>query len=190
MIARPRVLFPALALAAAIAWTMSPGFAQTAVARARSDQDQSAHRHGPAVSDKFVFGEPAKSGKVARTARIIMTDGSFEPGSLEVKVGETIRFVVTNKGEIDHDFTIGDAATQTAHRAEMVEMAEKGSEMHTADDPNAIFVKAGRTGTLIWKFTHAGSFEFDCNVPGHYEAGMTGVLSVVGKPAGHAALTP
>jgi uncharacterized cupredoxin-like copper-binding protein len=134
-----------------------------------------------AKAGPFSYGEPGKAAKVDRTVKITMREMSFEPASLRVKAGETIRFVVTNRSEVDHDFTIGDEAAQTAHRQEMLEMMEKGGEMNHHDDANAIAVKAGQTGKLIWKFSRPGTFAFDCNVPGHYEAGMAGAIVVAGK---------
>jgi uncharacterized cupredoxin-like copper-binding protein len=139
--------------------------------------------HGAPGGEKFAFGEKGVRAKVDRTVKIIMKDISFAPTALEVKVGETIRFVVTNQGELDHDFTLGDAQTQTAHRKEMADMLEKGGELHGDNDANAITVKPGRTRDLIWKFTRAGNLEFDCNIPGHYEAGMTGVIAVRARVA-------
>lgn len=134
---------------------------------------------------EFRFGEPADAAKADRTVTITMRDLSFEPNALTVKAGETIRFVVTNKSEIDHDFTIGDVQTQTAHRAEMAEAMQKG-EMGHGDDPNAMLVNAGQRRELIWKFTRAGRLEFDCNIPGHYEAGMRGVITVRARGANDA----
>jgi uncharacterized cupredoxin-like copper-binding protein len=133
------------------------------------------------AGDKFIFGEPGVPSEIDRVVAVTMHDMSFEPAVLEVKVGETIRFAVTNKSEADHDFTVGDPATQTAHRKEMADALEKTGAMHHHHEPNAITVKAGESGDLVWKFTRAGRFEFDCNVPGHYEAGMKGVIRVVGE---------
>jgi uncharacterized cupredoxin-like copper-binding protein len=135
---------------------------------------------GPAHAKKFAFGEPGKPARVDRAVTVTMRDTDFDPASLQVTVGETIRFIVTNKSEIDHDFTLGDAKTQVAHRKEMAEAMEHGGEMDHSDDPNAVFLNAGETKELLWKFTRLGRFQFDCNVPGHYEAGMTGVI-VVGR---------
>jgi uncharacterized cupredoxin-like copper-binding protein len=134
--------------------------------------------HSAAHEGGFAFGEPGTADKANREVRITMKDIAFEPQSLTVKVGETIRFVVTNTGAVEHDFTLGDAATQAAHRKEMAEMFEKGGEMHHEADPNAITVKSGQTAELTWRFTKAGKLEFDCNIPGHCEAGMTGVIAV------------
>jgi uncharacterized cupredoxin-like copper-binding protein len=140
--------------------------------------------HGAPAKTKFAFGEPGKPEKVSRAVTITMGDMSFEHASLRATVGETIRFVVVNKSEIDHDFTIGDAKTQVAHRKEMAEAFEHNDgQMEHAGDPNAVLVKAGETKELLWKFTRAGRLEFDCNIPGHYEAGMKGVIAVERKPA-------
>ena len=54
------------------------------------------------------------------------------------------------------------------------------------DDPNAIVVKPGETKELTWRFTRAGKLEFDCNVPGHYEADMAGTISLL-SPQRHRA---
>jgi len=136
---------------------------------------------GKATSAAFSFGEPGLTAKVDRKMAVTMNDMSFEPAFLEVRTGETVRFTVVNKSQVDHDFTIGDDATQKKHRAEMLEMIEKAGNMDHHDDPNAISVKAGETKELIWKFSRAGKFEFDCNMPGHYEAGMKGVIAVTRK---------
>jgi uncharacterized cupredoxin-like copper-binding protein len=127
---------------------------------------------------ELAFGEPGKPSQVNRVICIAMLEMSFEPRSLDVKIGEPVRFVVTNRSEADHDFTIGDAATRTVHRKEMLEAMERGGEMHHGTDPNAISVEAGSKGEFIWKFTRVGRFEFDCNVPGHFAAGMKGVIAV------------
>lgn len=132
-------------------------------------------------AEKFAVGEPGKRAKVDRTVEIKMKDVSFEPTSVHVRLNETIRFVVTNTSEADHEFVLGDIKSQIAHRKEMVEMVDKGQDMSTDDDPNAVAVKVGKTGELIWKFTRAGSYEFDCDIPGHFESGMTGALLVEAK---------
>lgn len=129
-----------------------------------------------ANTEKFSFGEAGVSTAVDRTVNITMKDLSFEPAALHIKAGETIRFIVTNSSDIDHDFTVGDTKTQKAHRKEMAEMMQM--EGHHGNDPNAVFVKAGEIRELIWKFTRNGLLEFDCNVPGHFESGMKGRIFV------------
>ena len=128
--------------------------------------------------EAFAFGVPGKAAAVDRTIRITARDVSFDVPSVTMKAGETVRFIVTNEGVADHDFTLGDAATQAAHRKEMLEMA--GMDMGQAHhgDANAVFLKSGETKELVWRFGKAGQIEFACNVPGHYEAGMKGVVAI------------
>lgn len=108
-----------------------------------------------------------------------MGDMRFEPAAVSAKTGESIRFVITNPTATDHDFTLGDAAAQRLHRREMAAMSDIAAEhAHHRHHFNAIYVPAGQTRVLIWTFSHPGDFEFDCNMPGHYEAGMSGRISV------------
>lgn len=139
-----------------------------------------------AAAGKFSFGETGKASDVGRTIKVTMNTMSFEPKNITVMRGETIRFVVTNKSVLEHDFTIGDEKTQTAHRAEMAKAMEQGGSMEHGDDPNAMTVKAGQTRQLIWKFSRVGTLQFDCNVPGHYKAGMAGTIDVQKSKAGKA----
>jgi uncharacterized cupredoxin-like copper-binding protein len=151
--------------------------AYEAAAHDMSDMPGMAQKAKP---PKLSFGEPGAAAKADRTVTVTMNDMSFEPSSLRVAAGETIRFAIVNKSMVDHDFTIGDESTQKEHRAEMAEMA-KNSTMEHHRDPNAVLVKAGETKELIWKFTRIGAFEFDCDIPGHYEAGMKGLIAVTAK---------
>ena len=130
------------------------------------------HGHGMA------FGHPGKAAEVSRTIAVTMNDISFTPDRVTVKVGETIRFAVTNASGIEHDFTLGDSATQARHREEMAKAAESGKAHHHHHGGNAVLLAPGGKGEVIWTFTKPGSFEFDCNVTGHFEAGMKGALTV------------
>ena len=170
-------------LAGAVASAVT-GLALTLLAIQPAGADPDGHAAGMAGMHEtlphgaFSFGEPAKPQQAGRTVTIVMKDASFEPSSLTVKPGETIRFVVINASELEHDFTLGDTATQVAHRREMAEMFKNGGAMQHAADANAIAVKPGETGELTWTFSKAGALEFDCNVPGHYESGMKGTIVV------------
>jgi uncharacterized cupredoxin-like copper-binding protein len=59
-----------------------------------------------------------------RTVEIDMVDIAFEPDSVDAGVGETVRFVFTNEGDLPHDAFIGDEAAQEAHEEEMHEAEE------------------------------------------------------------------
>ena len=56
-------------------------------------------------------GVPGKAEEVSRTIEVEMTeteDGDmiFRPAKLEIKRGETIRFVISNTGELEHEFVL------------------------------------------------------------------------------------
>ncbi len=125
----------------------------------------------------FAFGAPAKAAEATRTVAITMNEISYTPAAVTVRKGEVVRFVLTNTAGGDHEFVLGDTATQLEHRKEMPAMMHGGMSMDH-DEANAITVHRGQTRELVWRFTQAGTLEFDCNIPGHYEAGMHGVITV------------
>ena len=127
----------------------------------------------------FSFGKPGRAADVTRTVSNVLGNMDFTPNAIEVKRGEVIRFVLKNASAVDHDFTLGDAATQTAHRVEMANAAQSGHMMHHHGGGNAIDVKAGETRELIWAFSDPMTLEFDCDIPGHYESGMRGTIAVL-----------
>jgi len=46
------------------------------------------------------------------------------------------------------------------------------------NDPNAKRLSALSSGDLLWKFTRRGEFEYVCLIPGHFQAGMHGKITV------------
>ena len=131
------------------------------------------HAHGT-----MSIGKPGKAQQATRTVEVIMDDEMrFTPPKVDVKRGETVRFVVKNVGQMKHEFMLGTAKELREHAAVM----QKHPEMEH-DDPNAVSVEPGQTGEVVWQFTHAGSFMFGCLMPGHYEAGMVGHLQVKQGP--------
>jgi len=151
----------------------------------------------PALADgahTFAFGQAAPATKATRTVEVVLQDISFAPTSLDVKAGETVRFVLVNKGQLLHEFNLGDAAMHAEHQKEMLQMQASGMLTSTGmgkmdhsamghgamkhDDPNSVLVEPGKTAELTWTFTKATGLEFACNLPGHYQAGMVGKLNV------------
>jgi uncharacterized cupredoxin-like copper-binding protein len=106
-----------------------------------------------------------------------------------------VRFALTNGGEVLHQFTLGPVQFQLQQQEEMAMMAEHGMLTATGIDPsmagmdhggmamthegpNTVVVAPGETAELTWRFAEAADLEFACNLPGHYEAGMAGPVSV------------
>lgn len=132
------------------------------------DDHRSAERHATAI------GMPGNPGDVTRSIEVEMSDAMrFKPDSISVKQGETIRFIVRNTGNLEHEMVLGTMDELKEH----AELMRKFPEMEH-DDPNAVSVEPGRTGELIWQFTRDGKIDFACLEPGHLEAGMVGKIVV------------
>ncbi len=120
------------------------------------------------------FGREGDPKRVTRTIRVDMTDNMrFTPADIAVRRGETIRFVVRNGGKLLHEMVLGTVRAIDEH----AELMKKFPEMEHAE-ANMITVGPGQTGEVIWKFTKAGAVDFACLHPGHYDAGMKGVIKV------------
>lgn len=116
----------------------------------------------------------AGDAKGARTIELRMGDDMrFQPERIEVKEGETIRFVVRNRGKLLHEMVIGTPAALQEHAALMKKFP--GMEH---DEPYMAHVAAGRQGGMAWNFNRPGTFQFACLIPGHFEAGMVGTIIV------------
>lgn len=122
-------------------------------------------------------GGDASGGLVAdRTITVDANDQmQFAPGDITVEAGETIAFVVTNSGNIEHEFVLGDEEVQNEHEAGM----ETSAGGEHADVNYAVSVEPGETRTLVHTFDEEGELLYGCHVPGHYAAGMVGSIAVV-----------
>lgn len=128
----------------------------------------------PVSSEEHAFGKQGDPASAARTVTIDMKDTMrFTPANIEVKQGETIRFVVTNKGKMMHEMVIGTVDELKAHG----EMMKKHPGMEH-DEPYMSHVSPGKKQDLAWQFTQPGEFYFACLIPGHFEAGMVGKITV------------
>ena len=89
----------------------------------------------------------------AREITVEAGDLYFEPDTIRIEAGEPVNLTVTNVGDAFHDFTI--AALDVM-----------------------IDVPAGTTATGGLTVAEPGSYTYECTVPGHAAAGMTGMLVV------------
>ena len=120
------------------------------------------------------FGKAGDPARVQRTIEVKMSDQMrFDPASIVVKRGETVRFRVTNTGRALHEMVIGRAKDLEEHAALM----RKFPEMEH-DEAHMAHVAPGNTQEIVWQFTRAGNFKYGCLAPGHFEAGMVGDIKV------------
>lgn len=129
--------------------------------------------HGD-TGEETPYGRPGAAAHVNRTIAIQMSDNMrFTPDHIQVKRGETIRFVLRNAGQLPHEFSLG----TPQELAEHYEVMKKYPNMKH-DEPNKVSVEPGQTGEVVWHFTKSGAVDFACLHPGHYDAGMKGQVQV------------
>lgn len=133
--------------------------------------------HGAPVATQKAWGIAGKAEQVNRTIEIGMDDRMrFTPETIEVKQGETIRFVHHNEGQVMHEFVLGTQTSLEAH----AEMMKQHPGMEHGEAYMA-HVAPGERGEMIWTFNRAGEFDFACLIVGHYQAGMKGRIRVLAE---------
>ena len=148
------------------------------------------------ASSMKMIGEKGKLSEISRTIEIKMYDNYFEPNVLNIKKGETIKFIVKNYGELVHEFNIATKEMHLKHQPEMMRMVEneilladridkkKMKELSKKDHSmshshsNSVLLEPNEIGEIIWKFNTDAILEAACNVPGHYEAGMIANINI------------
>jgi len=127
-----------------------------------------------AAAKETGYGTPGNARDAKRTVDISLLDTMrIQPAQLAVRQGETVRLRIRNTGAVAHEFVLGSKDEIIEHRDMMRRMP---TSMH--NDANAVSVAPGGTAELIWRFSKPGTFLYACLVPGHWEAGMQGTVTV------------
>ena len=150
-----------------------------------------------AYADKNMkIGSKGNETDVTRIIKVVMYDNYYEPGSFQIKEGETVKFEVENAGMLVHEFNIANKMMHMKHQPEMQKMAENGILLAFSIDKekmkkmakmdksmghshsNSVLLEPKQKGEIIWKFDNAVNIKIACNVPGHYQAGMIAKANV------------
>ena len=113
-----------------------------------------------------------------RSVDVLMTEFSFDVDPVEVTAGETIEFVVTNTGVVEHEFRVSNQERVDEHLASGHDDHDEGSGDAATDHEEVadyvLLLDAGETGSIVVTFPEDTSLFTDvvCLLPGHYEAGM------------------
>ena len=136
------------------------------------------------------IGTKGNKENVDRVITVVMYDNYYKPNSFKVNKNETIKFEVTNKGELVHEFNIATKEMHLKHQPEMMMMVEheilladkidkkkmmemsKKNPAMSHSHSNSVLLSPGEKAELIWKFSNTVDIEAACNVPGHYDVGM------------------
>ncbi|HKL19004.1 MAG TPA: plastocyanin/azurin family copper-binding protein [Halalkalibaculum sp.] len=124
-----------------------------------------------------------------QTIEIVGTDNmKFSVTSIEAEAGEEITIKLTTKSQIPktamaHNVVVIDKDANVDEVA-MASMQARGNDYIAADYKDQIIAATALAGggeTVEVTFTvpdQPGDYEFICTFPGHYQAGMKGVISV------------
>jgi uncharacterized cupredoxin-like copper-binding protein len=158
-------------VAAAAAAVTLPFLAHNA--RAHTDKPH-ASKAGPVRKEQKDWGIAGDAKNAKRSIEVGMADNMrFTPERIEVRQGETVKFVIRNTGKVMHEFVIGTKAENARHATMMVKFPNMEH-----DEPYMAHVPPGKTGEIVWTFNRAGEFEFACLIAGHYQGGMVGTILV------------
>lgn len=123
----------------------------------------------PTVAPSATPAPTATPNDGAQVVEVSLLDSlQIEPGRMTVEAGKPVRFVVTNKGALEHDFFIGSDREQKQRESGE---GEPGPDRYIAVPP-------GETVTLLTTFPSAGKTIAGCVVPGHYSAGMKATITI------------
>lgn len=147
----------------------------TGMAHAHGDESHGKPKANASIStEEHAFGKQGNPKKATRAITIDMSDTMrFGPAAITVKEGETIKFIVANKGKMMHEMVIGTMNELKAHG----ELMKKHPGMEH-DEPYMAHVSPGKKEEMLWQFTKAGEFYYACLIPGHFDAGMIGKIKV------------
>lgn len=136
------------------------------------------HSHAEGAHADHATAQAPAAMLITRSVEIRMDDQMrFTPSKVDVREGETIRFVVRNAGKTAHEMVLGSDADIREHAQAMQQGAGHG-DGHSHGTGAAITLAAGQTGELVVKFDQATTLQMACLIPGHYEAGMRGTVQV------------
>jgi uncharacterized cupredoxin-like copper-binding protein len=121
----------------------------------------------------FAFGQPAAAEEASRTIHVDASDKmQLQFDAMDIRAGEVVKFIVHNRGQARHEFSIGDEAFGRQHLSAMRQQMSGMAHQHHAG--NVLSLEGGQTGTMVWRFA-AGKGKtvlFACYIPGHFQAGM------------------
>lgn len=138
------------------------------------EEEKPADGHVAPHEEQLEIGRAGKPGDVQRTVVVEMNDPfAFAPAELRFKRGETVRLIVRNRGAMLHEWILGTLPEIEEH----AELMRRFPNMEH-DEPQQVRVPPGGVRELVWQFNRPGTFTYACLQPGHYEAGMKGIVEV------------
>jgi uncharacterized cupredoxin-like copper-binding protein len=127
---------------------------------------------------RSVPGEPAPPGGQIEGLRSALCTHFNPSGEDSGRASRDRYFVITNEGNNDHEFVLGDRAYQVDHEQRMSEYGANHGEMVTGEPPNVVDVAQGETKRLTWSFNEPGEVLFGCHSRGQCDGSMVGEITI------------
>ena len=141
---------------------------------AHGDSKDGKPKNAAVKKEQKPWGMAGDARAVKRTITLTMTDDMrFTPDKIEVRRGDTVKFVMKNNGKLMHEMVLGTKKELEEHAALMLKFPDMEH-----DEPYMAHIPPGKTGQIIWTFNRAGSFDYACLIAGHYQSGMVGTILV------------
>ena len=168
-----------------------------------ADHEETEADHDEGTAHEEEANHDETDGAIDRTVEVELNEFAIEATNLVFAPGETIEFMVTNSGVVEHELRLSNQARVDEHLEgghadhdeamtdeEMAAMdpGEAGHEDdghqddgHAMEAADAVLtLAAGESGTLIFTFPDNDQ-DFTaavCLIPGHYEAGMATNITI------------
>lgn len=107
------------------------------------------------------------------TVEVNIDQSAFDIGSLRVREGTLVEFVVQNDDPIDHELVVGDAEVHARHA--------DGTERRHPPVPGEVSIAPGDRAMTFYEFSEPGAIVYACHLPGHVAYGMEGTIEVIPK---------
>ena len=66
------------------------------------------------------IGKLGEAKDIQKVIRVQMYDNYFKPAAYKIKAGQTVNFIVENKGQFVHEFNIGTVSQHLKHQLEIL----------------------------------------------------------------------
>jgi len=93
------------------------------------------------------------------SVEIVMTEMRFSPNRIDARAGQSVRVTIVNQGSQRHDLAFMPIGMPNLQGVETLTMP-------------------GQSSRLTISFDTPGTYLFQCTIPGHAAAGMTGAVFV------------
>jgi uncharacterized cupredoxin-like copper-binding protein len=116
-----------------------------------------------------------------RVIQLTVDGYRFIPHAIEVRLGETVRFIVTNPTDMAHEVFIGTPAEQAADEAAHASAPPMQQPKVTTQYGYGVFLLPYSTIDFNYHFSNRDEGMIGCHLPGHWAKGMKAAITVRGS---------